>query len=239
MNTRVLKLPTMSLLTLFIALTPLTGFSGSIDRTYWDRAVEIAEKNKCLAPLNIVETEKVSDANGKPVERNVTHIQVIKTGGTALDIKLVSREENGKDTTDNFYKDFLANKGETLSELKEEGLFEKSSQGLIKLTNFNLEGKVAIYSFTMRAEGVSFSGQAEICAIKGHALSTKITASEMEEDDVVISNFEETTQFKRNGDQWYAEKVIETMDIEMGGFFTSFEGSVQAETVLADYFCNK
>lgn len=234
-----LKFVTISLSTLFMIFAAAPAFSGSIDTTYWDEAVEIAEKNKCLAPFNIVETEKVSNKEGKPVENNVTHLQVIKKGGNSLDIKLVSREENGEDKTEKFYKDFIVNKPETLAELKEEGLFEKSAQHLVKLTGFDLKDNMAIYTFSIKSEGILFTGQAKIDVNKGHAVYTKINAPLMVEDGVVITNYEEVTHYQTDGDQWYPEKVVESMELELGGFFSSFKGNVHSETVLADYFCHK
>lgn len=239
MSTQKRKRVTISLSTLFIILATAPAYSDVIDTTYWDNAVEIAEKNKCLTPLNIVETEEVSDEEGKPLENNVTHIQVIKKGGNSLDIKLVSREENGEDNTKNFFKDFIANKPETLAELKEEGLFEKSAQHLIKLTGFVLENNMATYTFTVTADGVPFKGRAKIDTNNGHAVYTKVTTPLMEDDGAVISNYEEITHFKTDGDRWYTEKVIENMELELGGFFSSFKGNVHAETILADYFCHK
>ncbi len=232
-------LAALSLLTLWLALAPIAAMADVIDRTYWDKAVAVAAKNECLAPRNIVETEEVSAADGKPLERNLTHLQVIQKSGATLDITLVSREENGVDTTEKFYKHFLAHKEETLSELKEEGLFAKSSQRLVKLTGFDLKDKVATYTFAIDVDGIAFSGLARICAIKGDALSATVTTPKMEEDGVLISNYEEITHYQREDGRWYPAKVIETMDIKMGGFFNSFEGKVEAETILTDYFCNQ
>lgn len=232
------KLSFLSLLTLCLALAPYAADAGTIDRTYWDQAVALADENACLTPLNIVETEKVSATDGKPVERNVTHLQVVHQDGRDLDIKLISREENGKNTTEKFYRDFIAHKEETLDELKEEGVFAKTAQDLIKLTGLSLQGKVATYTFTIDVDGLAFTGQAKICAIEGHALTTTVTTPEMEEDGVVIRDYTEVTRFKRDGDRWFPDKVIETMDIEMGGFFTAFKGRIEAETILADYFCH-
>ncbi len=239
MNHRNQKRVIISLSTLCMALAALTAPASTIDTTYWDRAVEIAEANHCLAPLTIIETETVSDPKGKPLQDNVTHLQVVKKNGDDLDIQLISRKENGKDATEMFYKDFIANKQEIVAELEEEGLFAKSARHLITLTDLDLQDNRATYTFTMTLEGVEFSGQADIDTRSGHAVYTQVTTPLMAEDGAVISNYEEITYFKKDGDRWYPEKVIEHMEIELGGFFSSFKGRVHSETILADYFCNQ
>lgn len=239
MNHRNQKRIIISLSTICLVLAALPAHASPIDTTYWDRAVEIAEANHCLVPLTIIESETVSDPKGKLLQDNVTHLQVVKKGGDALDIKLVSRKENGEDATETFYKDFIANKQETVAELEEESLFAKCARHLITLTDLDLQGNRATYTFRMTVEGVEFSGRADIDTRSGHAVYTQVTTPLMAEDGVVISNYEEITHFKKDGDRWYPEKVIEHMEIELGNVFSSFEGRVHSETILADYFCNQ
>ena len=217
-----------------VPLLPI-AFAVDIDRTWWDRAVAIAEKNKSLTPLNILETETVTKENGRPVEQSATHVRVFRQPGSSMDIRLVSRKENGRDVTALFLKQFTAYKEEIGELLNDDGVFGKSTQPFVELTHYGTAGNIAVYRFTLEVDGTAVEGEAEIDTLTGHPVSDTLSSPVIKEGDIILTNYIQITRYMTDGDQCYAQQIHETMNIEIKGLFTGFKGHVETKTLLTDY----
>ncbi len=173
-------------------------------------------------------TESITDAG---------RLRVVDQGGPALDIKRMSRKENGTDATGTCCEDCNADKRATVSELQQERLFAKRTQQPIALTGLDLKSHRVTDTVAMTVEGTGFRGQADIDARSGHAVNMKVSTPWMEQNGAVISKYEEITWYKRNDDSWYPDKSIEHMIKERDGRRSSVNGGVSSETILADFVC--
>ncbi len=225
---------------LFLAawvLSPLAHAKApGVDKRLWKKAVSISESNCGLIPGTITGNEKVSDTKGQLVEVNVTRIKVTQEPDRSLNAQLMERKENGTDRTKAFEKEFADYKKDFLSELTQGSLFRKSNQSNITLTAIELKQDTAVYSFTLTDQGLTFTGQAGIDREKGHAVWAKLAVPLMEEGDMVIKDFQETTRFARQEGRWYPEEITEKMGIQIKGFFSSFKGCVETKSLMSDHF---
>ncbi len=227
------------LLLLFAILFQSTCFATElINRTYWDMAITTAEKQACLMPAHIKQSEHVVDEKGVTQELNLTHLNIF-LNNKALGIKLISRIENDQETTKEFEKSIQENKKNILESLKQDQLFNKTMQPKIVITHFAMKNDIAVYAFNLNSEGVTFKGTARINIKNGSAISSEVTADRIKEDKVVITNFAQSMTYKTNGDSWFPERMIQTMELEVKSLFSTFKGVVTEETELSDYFCYK
>lgn len=207
----------------------------SIGRTYWDRAVEIAEKNRQWVPENIYETETVFDQQGNQVEINETHVRITGIQSARQDLVLISRKTNDEDITTEFQKEFNELKPEIIQKLREDGIFAKSTLPLITLTDLKIEENLAVYRFKLTVENEVFTGIAKIHIQSGCPLFLEIRAERLVEEDWELTRYVETTTFNDDPDQWYALKINETMNVKIKGFFSSFKGKIRTALTLEDY----
>lgn len=225
---------------LMIGFIPAAGFAANrVDESFWDQAVETAEKSRCLIPGTIFETERVFDENGKMQEENTTRLTIGKTSNGRLDIRLMERLENSENTTEDFRDDFAENKMIYLSALGDELLFCKTLTENITLTAMEMDGFQAVYTFTLKVGDLLFNGWAVIDTKMKAAVQSSVLCPLVKKDGVTITNLKETTWYETGGDAWHPKRIVQTMDLETSGFLFRFKGKVYEETLLDDFFCHE
>ena len=215
-----------------------TGYAGSIDYSYWNRAIVIAERESLPLPSEIRVTEQVTDDAGKPVETSVTHIRVTRSDSGAPDLSLVSRQENGKDQTERFKKAFPDHKPDVLETIEAGGLFERQAFSAIRFTGMILDSSEAVYHFTAEAEAIPLTGTVRVdirtgCAVYSRVAADQIPSGHVSDKNVVLANYVETLIFSNDPNAWFPRKSTETMDIRITGHFSSFNGRIRTETVIS------
>ena len=234
---------------LIIFLAVLSGGRSSIagrprdlnpaDRSLWDRAVGIAEQQKCLIPGHIQDIETTWNEDGEKVENSLTRYRVVESDENKLDVELVSRLENGKDRTASFQDEFAESKATILDAIDEGFLFRQAFQDKIKLISLTISGNKALYTFELTLEKSVFRGKAGIDVQTGSALYSSVSCSRLKEDGVTIRNFIEQTWYTNKNSAWHPEKIVQTMEIETAGLLFSFKGKIKEETLLKDFFCHE
>lgn len=205
----------------------------NLDRSYWERAVGISEKNKCRLPGKITTMETVFDDQGKQVEETGSVLQLSKSPKPEL--TLVSYTVNGKDNTDSAVKAFEAHKQEVWAFLELSRLFRIAHK--IGLTALKIEGVTAIYTVNLVEKDLEFKGQIQIDIPSGVAFYSQFTCPQMEGEDYLISDYKAAIYYAQKPEAWYAEKSIATMGIKSKSRFLSFTGRVREETRLTHHFC--
>ena len=225
--------------TVAVLFLPIAAMAKTIDRTYWDKAVEIAEKNLCQVPSLVTSTERVFDNDGNQEEDNLTRFKITRNDKGSLEAVLDLRTENGENRTKAYEKESEEIKKTIVADIRKDYIFIKASQPVVRLADLEIKDHIAVYTFTVTADNLEFKGSARIDTKTGCPLSSSLFRKEIKEKDALIKNFKETTIYKTDGTRWFIAQKTQTMGIEFSQFFFTFKGTSEETTLFSDHFCHK